>query len=113
MIQAIQQLQQDMGGEKIALLSGLVAFAIVWCWWQQARERRAMARVARKETNRLLPLIEPLADATFATAELVAEHDRALSVLTQDPEQEAIDAAIAEADAEAEEAAEVGWRVIA
>ena len=68
-----------------------------------------MRALARAEAR---PYLAYAVDEIERMGVMVQDHDRALSVLTQDPEQEAIDAAIAEAD-EAEHAEEIERRVIA
>ena len=113
MIQAIQQLQQDMEPWKLACMAGLILSAVVYCWLGARQENARMRALARAEVR---PYLAYAVDEIERMGEMVQDHDRALSVLTQDPEQEAIDAAIAEADAEAEEAHEhevLGRRVIA
>ena len=68
-----------------------------------------MRALARAEAR---PYLAYAVDEIERMGVMVQDHDRALSVLTQDPEQEAIDAAIAEAD-EAEHAEEIERRVVA
>ena len=104
MLEEIQHIiQQDMN-----IGQGLAAFAILltgvaWCWWQEQRERRATFAIAKAAAR---PMLAYAVEEIERQGEQIAEHERTLYVLTREPDQEAIDAAIAEADEEDAEAEE-------
>lgn len=101
MIQTIQQTAQDMQPWKLALYAGLVLAAVLYCWLGKLAEDRRIARIALVQARPMLAYAMDELDRLHAT---VQDHDRALEALTADPDQEAIDAAIAETDNEADEA---------
>ena len=104
MLEEIQHIiQQDMN-----IGQGLAAFAVLltgvaWCWWQEQRERRATFAIAKATARRMLAYA---VEKIERQGEQIAEHERTLYVLTREPDQDAIDAAIAEADEEDAEAEE-------
>jgi hypothetical protein len=89
---------------KLALCAALILTVIVWTAWTRRRENAYVRAIARSEGSKVVALIEPLADAVFDTAEMVAAHGRVIELAQADPEQEAIDAAIAESEAEEHQA---------
>ena len=51
MIQAIQQLQQDMEPWKLACMAGLILSAVVYCWYGARQENARMRALARAEAR--------------------------------------------------------------
>ena len=102
MLDTIQHIvENDMEPWKLGAMVALILSAIAWCRWQHLRDQRAMLKVAKGQARLYY---QAAAMEIDEIGQRVAEHDRIFEMGQIDPDQEAIDAAIRESDAEEEEA---------